>query len=65
MDKTVKLWRSNAPPDEELQPLRTLKGHASGVESLDFSPDGEIVATASDDLTIKFWSKDGKELSNF
>ncbi len=80
MDKTVKLWRSNAPPDEELQhdtlhisgnpptqvpPLRTHKGHASGVQAIDFSPDGEIIATASDDQTIKFWSKDGKELRTF
>ncbi|MEG4036872.1 AAA-like domain-containing protein [Microcoleus sp. S36b_A4] len=80
MDKTVKLWRSNAPLDEELHPgtlltsgnpptqvppLQTLKGHASGVESLDLSPDGEIIATGSDDRTIKFWSKDGKELRTF
>jgi len=80
MDKTVKLWRSNAPPDEELHsgtllmslnpprqvpPLRTLKGHASGVQAIDFSPDGEIIATGSDDQTIKFWSKDGKELRTF
>ena len=75
MDKTVKLWSSHAPSDEELQhgtllmsgnpptqvpPLRTLKGHASGVQSLDFSPDGQIIASVSDDRTIKFWSKDGK-----
>ncbi|MEG4076138.1 AAA-like domain-containing protein [Microcoleus sp. Pol14C2] len=81
MDKTVKLWRSNAPSDEESQhgtllsrsgnpptqvpPLRTLKGHASGVEALDFSPDGEIIASASDDRTIKFWSKEGQELRTF
>jgi len=80
MDKTVKLWRSNAPLDQELHPgtllmsgnpptqvppLRTLKGHASGVESVDFSPDGEIIASGSDDRTIKFWSKDGKELRTF
>ncbi|MEG4211589.1 AAA-like domain-containing protein [Microcoleus sp. S13_B4] len=80
MDKTVKLWRSNAPLDEELHPgtlltsgnpptqvppLQTLKGHASGIESLDLSPDGEIIATGSDDRTIKFWSKDGKELRTF
>ncbi|MBD2525729.1 AAA-like domain-containing protein [Nostoc sp. FACHB-133] len=77
MDKTVKLWRSHTPPNEELQhgtllmsgnpptqvpPLQTLKGHTGGVEGIDFSPDGEIIVTAGNDRTIKFWSKDGKEL---
>lgn len=34
----------------------TLKGHSSDVNSVTFSPDGQMLATGSDDLTIKLWN---------
>lgn len=34
----------------------TLKGHSSDVNSVAFSPDGQILATGSDDKTIKVWN---------
>ena len=42
---------------------RTLEGHAGPVTSVAFSPDGQHLASASDDNTVKIWdSATGKEL---
>ncbi|WP_062295201.1 WD40 repeat domain-containing protein [Nostoc piscinale] len=37
-----------------------LQGHQSNVQSVSYSPDGQIIATASYDNTIKLWQADGK-----
>ncbi|MBA2306826.1 hypothetical protein H0W26_01675, partial [Candidatus Dependentiae bacterium] len=43
--------------------LHILKGHANKVSSAEFSPDGEIVITASRDTTARLWSvKTGQQL---
>jgi WD40 repeat protein/tRNA A-37 threonylcarbamoyl transferase component Bud32 len=39
----------------------TLKGHSSDVNSVTFSPDGQMLATGSDDLTIKLWNLTTKQ----
>ncbi|AOY83534.2 hypothetical protein BJP36_30085 [Moorena producens JHB] len=39
-----------------------LEGHDDTLYSVSFSPDGELIATASSDKTVKIWSKEGKEL---
>ncbi|MGK7877476.1 MAG: toll/interleukin-1 receptor domain-containing protein [Xenococcaceae cyanobacterium] len=39
-----------------------LEGHESTVFSVSFSPDGEIIASASEDDTIKLWKRDGRLL---
>jgi WD40 repeat protein/serine/threonine protein kinase len=48
-DGTVKVW------DSVTKETRTLRGHTNWVESIAFSPDGEWIASASLDGTVKIW----------
>ena len=49
-------------------PLQTViqKGHPSSITSLAVSPDGKLLATGSDDKSIKLWSiESGREIRSF
>jgi len=49
---------------EPVRELATLKGHTAPLRSAVFSPDGRIIASGSDDKTIKIWeAAAGKELA--
>ncbi len=69
-DKTVKLWhlecishKANSCLKVNVKLLKTLDkthdGHTDWVTDVSFSPDGNTLATASKDNTIKIWSRDG------
>jgi WD40 repeat protein/uncharacterized caspase-like protein len=47
------------------QELNRLEGHSKAVISVKISPDGQTIASASDDQTLKLWRRDGKLLHTF
>ena len=53
----IHLWDSHTN-----QLLITLTGHTESVNRVVFSPDGEIIASASDDRTIRLWSVNTRKL---
>lgn len=42
--------------------INRLIGHKGGILSIDISPDDRLIATASNDKTVKIWQRDGKLL---
>jgi len=76
-DKTVKLWRlasvlnhkreldSKLEVKSEDSLFKTLQGHNSVVIGVAFTPNGELIASVSEDRTAKLWSRDGKLLHTF
>jgi len=51
---------------KRLSHTHTFKGHSSTVNALDWSSDGEILLSGSDDCRVKLWSAEsGKAVQSF
>lgn len=60
-DNTIYLWDLSSPAPTK--PLARLLGHQKQVNHVVFSPDGNLIASASFDNSVKLWSaRDGKFL---
>jgi WD40 repeat protein len=56
-DRTIKLWKLDGTE------VSSFKEHTKQVNSVSFSPNGQITASASEDGTIKLWKLDGTAIA--
>ncbi|MGB8690662.1 MAG: AAA-like domain-containing protein [Microcoleus sp.] len=73
-DKTLKFWRlasvlnqkrkldSRSKVKSEDSLFKTIQAHNSTVMNAAFSPNGELIASVSEDKMVKLWSREGKLL---
>jgi WD40 repeat protein len=62
--RVVKLWNWQ----KDTTATTILPGHTAWINSIAFSPNNQIIATASNDKTVKLWTRQGKferEVSEF
>ena len=60
-DNTIRCWKYDEAVDDWLCNL-SISGHLSTVWQLDFSPDGQHIASCSEDRQIIVWNLEGKQI---
>ncbi|KAJ2848454.1 hypothetical protein GGI22_005729 [Coemansia erecta] len=53
-DKSIVVWRDD--DSDGTSPVKTFTGHKSDVNTIKWHPGGKLLASASDDGTVKVWS---------
>lgn len=61
-DHTIDIWSTNL--DGQHQKELSLSGHNQTISQIKYSPDGQLIATAGWDKTIKLWNSQTGELVN-
>ena len=59
---SIQMWQSNDSSWQDIT-KRTTYAHGSNAYKVSFSPDGELIASASRDGTVKVWGKDGLSIA--
>jgi cytosolic iron-sulfur protein assembly protein CIAO1 len=60
-DDTIRIWEKE---DDDWICVNVLNGHTSTVWDLDIHPEGKVIATVSDDQTIKLWEIKNSDFKN-
>ncbi len=59
-NNTLMLWNISSMETCETKQANILKGHKDNINDIAFSHNGEIIASASSDKTVKLWNRHGK-----
>jgi WD40 repeat protein/tetratricopeptide (TPR) repeat protein len=66
--KQVILWKAHRSAKQQLpyalSKQFSFKDHSDVVNNISFSPDGKLIASASQDKTVKLWNLEGKVIKN-
>lgn len=62
---TAELWDLDLVSKKNKAPEAIFEGHSDWVRSASFSPDGQMLATASSDRTVRVWTLKGEPLAIF
>jgi WD40 repeat protein len=62
MNGELKLWSLGEPGKSKTQLVKTMLGHQGSIFSVAVSPDQKIIASGSNDQTIKLWDMQGNLL---
>jgi WD40 repeat protein len=64
-DNTAQLWDLQGNQLAVFKGHQAIKGHAGGIDAVQFSPDGQRIVTGGSDRTARLWNLQGNQLAVF